>query len=204
MVLIFFIPESPRWLLNNGDFEQLHRQIDVMAYWNGADLSEVRGNLIQPQAVEDSKKGSISELFRPQHRRTSIQVLFATFCATLAYFGVALFQVEYFTEEDANFDDIFWELLVCTSSEVPGTILGIIIFDHVGRIPFLSSTFFVSMLCFVGLVFSPTYVGVALIFLARMSVSVAYNILIVYILEYFPTTIRATALGFWYVSLLEM
>jgi len=109
---------------------------------------------------------------------------------------VALFQVEYFTAKDSSFHDIFWELLVCTSSEVPGTILGIIIFDHVGRIPFLSSTFFVSVLCFVGLVFSPTYVGVALIFLARMSVSVAYNILIVYILEYYPTTIRATALGF--------
>merc|ERR1719229_1227730 len=64
-------------------------------------------------------------------------------------------------------------------------ILGIIIFDHVGRIPFLSSTFFISMICFI-----------ALIFIARMCVSTAYNILIVYILEYYPTTIRATALGF--------
>lgn len=93
VVLIFFIPESPRWLLNNGDFEALHRQLEVMARWNGADLSVLRGNLIRPQAVEENKKGSITELFRPQHIRTTMQVLVASFCATLAYFGVALFQV---------------------------------------------------------------------------------------------------------------
>jgi len=75
-------------------------------------------------------------------------------------------------------------------------IIGIIIFDNIGRIPFLASTFFISQICFIGLIFSPQYVGVALIFLARMCVSTAYNTLIVYILEYYPTTIRATALGF--------
>jgi len=197
VILIFFIPESPRWLLNNGDFSQLRAQLDVVAEWNDVDLTVLRGQLIESTPVEDQKKGSLRTLFAPIHLRSTLQLLPATFCCTMAYFGVALFQLAYFSEHDrSNFDDIFWEMLVCTSSEIPGTILGIIIFDRVGRIPFLSAMFAVSSVCFLGLVFSPEFVGVALIFLARMCVSTAYNILVVYILEYYPTTIRATALGF--------
>ena len=167
-----------------------------MAKWNNINISILRGKLINHDAVEENKKGSIKSLFNKQHFQTSTQILLTTFCATCSYFGVALFQLSYFEQEENSLNNIFWELLVCTSSEIPGMILGIIIFDHVGRIPFLSSTFFISMICFIGLIFSPEYVGVALIFLARMCVSTAYNILIVYILEYYPTTIRATALGF--------
>jgi len=196
VILTFFIPESPRWLINNGDYMKVRDQLNKMASWNNIDMSILRGKLIDHDAVEENKKGSIKSLFNKQHFQTSTQVLITTFCATCSYFGVALFQLAYFESEENSFNNIFWELLVCTSSEIPGMILGIIIFDHVGRIPFLSSTFFISMICFIGLIFSPEYVGVALIFLARMCVSTAYNILIVYILEYYPTTIRATALGF--------
>merc|ERR1712228_1028487 len=172
--------------------QQLYR----IAEWNNRDMRILKGQLIHSQAVDQQKNGSIKALFNKQHFRSSIQILLTTFCATCAYFGVALFQLSFFEERDRSFDNIFWELLVCTSSEIPGMILGVLIFDHVGRIPFLTSTFFVSCVCFIGLVFSPEFVGVALIFLARMCVSTAYNILIVYILEYYPTTIRSTALGF--------
>ena len=196
VILTFFIPESPRWLLNNGDYIKVKEELLRIASWNGVNMEILKGRLIEQDAVEENKKGSIKSLFNKQHFQTSTQILTTTFCATCAYFGVALYQLAYFEEEDSSYNNIFWELLVCTSSEIPGMILGIIIFDHVGRIPFLSSTFFISMICFIGLIFSPEYVGVALIFLARMCVSTAYNILIVYILEYYPTTIRATALGF--------
>eukprot|EP00484_Ammonia_sp_Unknown_P023842 CAMPEP_0197035696 /NCGR_PEP_ID=MMETSP1384-20130603/13417_1 /TAXON_ID=29189 /ORGANISM="Ammonia sp." /LENGTH=555 /DNA_ID=CAMNT_0042465789 /DNA_START=27 /DNA_END=1694 /DNA_ORIENTATION=- len=192
----FFIPPSPRWLLNNGDYVQVKEVLHRMAYWNNVDIEILRGNLIEPAAVDENKKGSLKSMFNKQHIQTSLQVLVTTFSATCAYFGIALYQLAYFESADSSFSDVFWELLVCTSSEIPGMILGIIIFDHIGRIPFLTSTFLVSMICFIGLVFSPEYVGVALIFLARMCVSTSYNILIVYILEYYPTTIRSTALGF--------
>ena len=196
VILTFWIPESPRWLLNNGDYDEVQQQLQRIAQWNRMKMNVLKGQLIHSQAVDEHKNGSIRALFNKLHFRTSIQILTTTFCATCAYFGVALFQLSFFEERDRSFDNIFWELLVCTSSEIPGMILGVLIFDHLGRIPFLTSTFFVSWVCFIGLVFSPEFVGVALIFLARMCVSTAYNILIVYILEYYPTTIRSTALGF--------
>eukprot|EP01084_Bolivina_argentea_P271632 462260_1 len=196
VILTFFVPESPRWLLNNGDYMKLKQLILRIASWNNVNIGILKGKLIEANAIDNSKKGSISKLFISRHFRTSFQVLITTFCATCAYFGVALFQLAYFEQEGSSLNDIFWELLVCTSSEIPGMIIGILIFDNIGRIPFLSSTFFISTICFIGLIFSPEYIGIALIFLARMCVSTAYNILIVYILEYYPTTIRATALGF--------
>eukprot|EP01084_Bolivina_argentea_P036634 67744_1 len=196
VILTFFIPESPRWLINNGDYVKVQELLKKIAIWNNVSIDVLKGRLIEHDAVDEGKKGSIKSLFGRQHVQTSSQVLITTFCATMAYFGVALFQLAYFESDSDSTNNVFWELLVCTSSELPGMILGIIIFDHIGRIPFLSSTFFVSFVCFAGLIFAPTYIGIALIFLARMCVSTAYNILIVYILEYYPTTIRATALGF--------
>eukprot|EP01083_Nonionella_stella_P017127 47868_1 len=196
VVFTFFIPESLRWSINNGEYIKVKQELRRIARWNNTDFTVLRGDLIETVAVENDKKGSIQSLFNKQHFRTSIQVLVTTFCATCAYFGVALFQLNFFEEEDRSSSNIFWELLVCTSSEIPGMMIGIMIFDRIGRIPFMSITFGLSMFCFIGLIFSSEYIGVALIFLARMGVSTAYNILIVYILEYYPTTIRSTALGF--------
>ena len=99
VVLIFFIPESPRWLLNNGDYAQLREQLKVVAEWNDVDVSVLRGQLIETAAVEENKKGSLKSLFSPIHLRSSLQLLAITFCATMAYFGVALFQLAYFSEQ---------------------------------------------------------------------------------------------------------
>eukprot|EP00485_Elphidium_margaritaceum_P002406 CAMPEP_0202688458 /NCGR_PEP_ID=MMETSP1385-20130828/3971_1 /ASSEMBLY_ACC=CAM_ASM_000861 /TAXON_ID=933848 /ORGANISM="Elphidium margaritaceum" /LENGTH=557 /DNA_ID=CAMNT_0049343445 /DNA_START=27 /DNA_END=1700 /DNA_ORIENTATION=- len=198
VICVFFIPESPRWMLNNGENAKVKQQLMRIARWNGVDMSMLRGSLMPHVAVDENKKGAVRSLFIAQYLRTSAQVLVMTFCTTCAYFGVALFQLTYFESMSTSDSqhDVFWELLVCTAAEIPGMIVGILIFDHVGRIPFMTTTFVTAMLCFIGLVFSPQYVGVALIFLARMCIACAYNILIVYILEYYPTTIRATALGF--------
>merc|ERR1711971_270282 len=92
VILTFWIPESPRWLLNNGDYDEVQSQLHRIAKWNKRDMSILKGQLIHSQAVDGEKNGSVRALFNKQHFQTSIQMLLTTFCATCAYFGVALFQ----------------------------------------------------------------------------------------------------------------
>ena len=197
MVATPFIPESPRWLLTNGDYETVKKQLMQMAIWNGADTALLRGRLIQQTAVDQNKKGSMRTLFHNQHLQTTIQVLITMLCATAGYFGVVLFQLTYLQSVNESMNGMLWQLFLCSLSEIPAAIVGILIIDHIERRLLMAITFFIACFCLIGVIFTASdIICVVLIFLTRMCLSIAYNVLFVYILEYYPTTIRATSLGF--------
>ena len=43
VILTFFIPESPRWLLNNGDYIKVKEELLRIANWNGINMEILKG-----------------------------------------------------------------------------------------------------------------------------------------------------------------
>ena len=197
MLLTPFIPESPRWLLNNSDVQRVKKQLINMADWNGVDSSLLHGQLVEHGAIDQNKKGSINALFIEQHFQTTIQVIVIMICVTAGYFGVVLLQSTYLQSIHESMNGALWQLFLCSLSEIPATIVGILIIDHIPRRLLISSSFFIACVCFIGIIFQISNIlCVTLMFLARMCLSIANNVLFIYILEYYPTTVRATSLGF--------
>ena len=196
-IVTCFVPESPRWLVNNGDYTKVQKQLHRMAEWNQCDTNRLRGTLMEHNAVDSDKKGSIRSIFIMQHFRTSIQIIITMLAVTCAYFGVALYQTVYLQQNNASMDTMLLQMFLCSMSEIPSMIIGSIIIDKFGRISVMTWSFVFAAICFIGIAINiSNAVCIALMFFARMFVFAAYNVLFIYVLEYYPTTIRATGLGF--------
>lgn len=197
MVSIPFIPESPRWLLNNGDYETVKSQLMRMAKWNNSDTNMLtNGQLIELNAVNLEKKGSVKTMFIPQHIKSSILIIITMFCVTAAYFGVCIFQLTYLQSTDKSINASLWQLFLTSLAEIPAMIVGVLVVDHIPRRALMVITFTISCICFMVVTFNVSDgVCITLIFIGRMCLTIAYWVLTIYILEYYPTTIRATSLG---------
>jgi len=75
ILLLLFVPESPRWLIENG---RLQRGFDILARVGGRETA--RAEMIEIKSAAESEEGSLSELFKPGLR-----------IALLAGLGLAIF-----------------------------------------------------------------------------------------------------------------
>lgn len=79
---LFFVPESPRWLATNGQFEKAERSLQWLrpkAWSVAAEMDEMKAALAAEQQLLQSKVG-YAELFRNpiDRRRTVVSVLALT------------------------------------------------------------------------------------------------------------------------------
>lgn len=197
VLLLRFIPESPRWLVRHGHHEQARAVLARIAPGSdpSAALEELR------QAVSQEKGSGFRELWRPGLRK-----------ALVVGFGAALFQQ--ITGINAIFyyaPDIFrsagfgnggatWSTVLFGIVLVLATLVSMWIIDRVGRRTLLifGSVGMTVFLAAVGTVFraahpnGPLLVTLVLAFVAVFAVSfgtVAYVI----IAEIFPTNVRGAA-----------
>ncbi|WP_158932607.1 MFS transporter [Acidisphaera sp. S103] len=87
-VVRFSLPESPRWLAQQGrvdDADRVMRAIEAkVAAQNGGTLPAP-----EPPVAEDPRKGKLSEIFNPTYRSRTIMLSVANFFQTIGFYGFA-------------------------------------------------------------------------------------------------------------------
>nr|XP_046176573.1 solute carrier family 22 member 13 [Oncorhynchus gorbuscha] len=189
-VYIWFIPESARWLLDQGKTEEAKKLILRVAAINKRTVPDTILEKIAEKKVV--QKGGILILIRsPVLRKYFLTITLAWFSLNLSYYCLSL--------NVGNFGlDIFFTQLMFGLTEIPGHILCIFILEYLGRKISLMSTLLTGgITCFLILAV-PQDNAVAITALAaagRFFMNNAGSICNVYLQELFPTSVRQTATG---------
>ncbi|KAF6155202.1 hypothetical protein GIB67_019728 [Kingdonia uniflora] len=162
-----------------------------------------------PKKNEFKIKGLSSSfmLFSPKLVRSTLLLWVVFFANSFCYYGLVLLTSQLVhpsghcvstslrpqkTQDTSAYRDVF----ITSLGEIPGLLLSAVIVDRLGRKVSMSSTFFVSCIFLLPLVFQqPETLTTGLLFGARICISAASSVIYVYAPEIYPTSVRATGVG---------
>lgn len=131
--LLFFVPESPRWLVQNGN-EPAAR--DILEAIGGADHAETEIRAIR--AVMGQEEGRFAELFHARFRRplliAALLMLFSQFSGINA---IMYYSTKIFTTAGVGVRDSFTASAIIGLVNVVFTFVAIALVDRAGRRPLL-------------------------------------------------------------------
>ena len=198
-IALFFVPESPRWLMKQGVTENA---LAILTRVGGRSHAEKEINEIR--ATLERKKGSIKELFKPGLRKVLLVGVLLAFFAhitgidTIIYYGPIIFM-------KAGYESASSALLASVIIGITNlifTFVGIGTVDKFGRKPLLL-TGLAGMgvsIAFVGFTFQSPNIGKIwilvpiLTYIASFSMSMGV-VIWVYLSEIFPNKIRGRAMS---------
>ncbi|MET8753236.1 MFS transporter [Streptomyces sp. NPDC004667] len=183
------IPESARWLLSRGRREEAQTLIEK--YRIEVDVA----------AELDERAGARGEGFRALFSRRYVRsTVFASFfwaALVLPYFAIGTFWTQVFEALNMGGNAV-GALLLYSLTAVAGVTAGCLVVDRIGRRKLLIPPFWITAGCLALVAVWPTstpvVVGGFLFFIFLNSASSALTA--VYPLEVFPTSLRATGVGF--------
>ncbi|MGW1161180.1 MFS transporter [Streptomyces sp. NPDC002513] len=183
------IPESARWLLSRGRREEAE---ELIAKY-GIEV-DVRAEL--DECAEDGRAGFRS-LFSRRHLRSTVFASVFWAALVLPYFAIGTFWTQVFDALHMG-DNAVAALLVYSFTAVAGVTVGCLVVDRIGRRKLLIPPFWITAgalaLVAVWPTSTPVIVGGFLFFIFLNAASSALTA--VYPLEVFPTSLRATGVGF--------
>ena len=145
------------------------------------------------------------DVCRPQYRKHTVALCIAVFMCVFGYYGISFISVRFFStgedlgDEPWKHNKLYVESLISASSEIPGLFLGMVILDRIGRKMTMLISFSAFSMTSFALVFDDVqnteWLGVVMVFTARLTVSLGFTVIYIYFSEYYPTNIRSTALG---------
>jgi SP family arabinose:H+ symporter-like MFS transporter len=205
-VALFFVPESPRWLTENGQEAQA---LEVLTKVNGPVQGKLELEAIKEVIAEES--GTWSELFQPGVRRAlAIAVFLAVFqqitgINTVLFYGSLIFKEQVGNHSESS--AIFANVLIGVVNFL-ATIISLWLIDKLGRKPLLIFSAAGMAVCEValGLAFliqpPPGYLilGIMLCCGAAFAVGLGPGVWVM-LSEIFPTRIRGRAMGLATVTL---
>lgn len=89
VVIRYFLPESPRWLLAKGRISELKKIIEIAARWNKKTLPPNYEKLLIVPPEEESS-GSFLDLFKLEYLRTTLLLMVAWYALVLQYMAITL------------------------------------------------------------------------------------------------------------------
>jgi len=197
-IVWFLLPESPRWLIATGKYEEAKKMIEKAAEKNNVKLSPdvftAKGSENKEGEEADSRmpQYGIMDMFRPSQLKITLVMFICWPVVTLLYYGLSL------SADKIKMTDNFYLsfILVCLV-EIPPYLALPFIIDYWGRKPLFAVTQLVPGLCCMAAAFlTPGSAGFAILALgAKMGASAAFNVTFMYTAQLFPTSIRNTAVG---------
>ncbi|XP_023387668.1 organic cation/carnitine transporter 2 isoform X2 [Pteropus medius] len=194
VVLWWFIPESPRWLISQGRFEEAEAIIHRAAKINRI---VAPSNIFEPSELQDlsSKKQqphSILDLIRTRNIRTvTIMSIILWMTISVGYFGLSL-------DTPNLHGDIYVNCLLSAVVEVPAYTLAWLLLRYLPRRYSMATALFLGggVLLFVQLVPSDLYyLATALVMVGKFGVTAAFSMVYVYTAELYPTVVRNMGVG---------
>jgi len=193
IVLIWLVPESPRWLVARGRLEEAEEVVRQGAEVNRITLPA--SWRLKPIKQENAGEGfsNVLNLFKKPTMRTKTLILYYEFFVnSFAYYGLTM------NIGDLAADNVYLNFTVSGLLEIPSYGLAIVILLYGGRrIPYFGSM----LLCGVSLLSisfvpegHPTVVLVIALF-GKMCITFSFGVIFLYGAELFPTEIRTSGIG---------
>ncbi|XP_075852133.1 organic cation/carnitine transporter 2 isoform X2 [Microcebus murinus] len=194
VALWWFIPESPRWLISQGRFEEAEVIIRRAAKING---TAAPSTIFDPSELQDlsSKKQpthSILDLLRTRNIRiVTIMSIILWMTISVGYFGLSL-------DTPNLHGDIYVNCFLSAVVEVPAYVLAWLLLRHLPRRYSMATALFLggSVLLFVQLVPPDLYyLATVLVMVGKFGVTAAFSMVYVYTAELYPTVVRNMGVG---------
>lgn len=205
VVLLFLVPESPRWLQKQG-FEE--KAFLILEKINGTQRAKKELEDVK-NSIQKESSGSLSLLFKPGFRiALLIGVVLAILQQVTGINAIMYYAPEIFKEVGAGTNASFTETIIVGLVNFVFTIVSLWLIDKVGRktLLIIGSAIMTISLAVVGFEFQATHPNGTLIlifillFVAAFAVSFGPIVWLV-IAEIFPTTIRGRATAIASVAL---
>jgi MFS transporter, putative metabolite:H+ symporter len=192
------LPESPRWLAQQGRFAEAQRIVDELE-------TRVQREYGRPLpapaefAPPETTRGAFREMWRPPYRRRTVMLMIFHVFQTIGYYGFANWVPTLLIQRGITITSSLLYTSIIAIAAPLGPLLGFFIADRLERKTVIVSVAGMNIVC--GLIFSQVSarlwivaMGVCLT-LAGNIISYSFHL---YQQELFPTAIRSRAAGFVY------
>eukprot|EP01084_Bolivina_argentea_P139962 246178_1 len=203
--LAWKLPESVQWLVTVGKIEEAEAILKNAAKVNNSQLiANINELKLKREVFVVNKRGNPMEIFSTKYFHTTVTCFIIMIVNCFTYYGVSFLSERFFdkiaTEGSGNENEKYWKIAVTTSSEIPGILIGMYTLDRIGRKYTMAICFVVCAICTFCLIDENIQqiegLSVTLVFLARLTASLAFLVIYIYFMEYYPTQVRNTAIGF--------
>jgi MFS family permease len=201
-IILFYLKESPKWLLANNKIDQYLETIRFIAKFNGDDniLSQMKTSPILSRNTSNQSliafrnyNYSITDLFTYKSLRlTTICGIYIWIVSGFSFYGLLL-SLENFT------GNIYLDSIVAYTAEFIAEIGSGIIADRYGRKPTILISFLIGSSCGLSLIVSNTILNCVILFVSCIGVAAAFNILYIYSTELYPTNVKSLAVSVFFV-----
>lgn len=192
-VILYWLPESPRWLIARGRMDDAKKVLSDASKKNGKPLEPEQIILTKPSAA--ASQGSFLDIMRhPTLRIHTLVMYFNWFTTAFIMYGLALSWQELT-------DGLFLNFLIGTLLDFPAKTLAMLLVQHVGRkYPYMvcssiTGTMFLLTLFFERDVYPGNWPIVVLALIGNFTTTCCFAILYMYTGELMPTTVRAAGVG---------
>jgi SP family arabinose:H+ symporter-like MFS transporter len=147
-ILLFTVPESPRWLLKNGETSKAEA---ILVKINGANAGKIKEEVISTLNVE---KGKISDLFGKKYRRALIiGIILALFSQITGINAIIYFAPEIFKSVGFGVESAFLQTILIGVVNTVFTFVALYSIDRLGRRKLLLYGLSGMIFCLVGTIY---------------------------------------------------
>ncbi|XP_022095015.1 organic cation transporter protein-like [Acanthaster planci] len=194
LLLVFVIPESPRWLIIKGRFKAATKTIENIAKVNGTQVPEDLIDKLSDTKQDNKQHSNFPvtqlDLVRTPNIRKKTLILFVDwFVANMVYYGLSL------STSALGVDD-YLAAFVSGAIEVPSYLFCWYVMNRYGRrLSLVGFYIFSGLFCLITIFipFGATRAAVAMA--GKFAISAAFGHIYIYSLEIFPTIIRSMGMG---------
>jgi len=212
----WFIPESPRWLIQAGKFKEALAILKKAAEVNKTTLPpddemmrmiqnlEVKGEALEQVEVEKTKLDKVHEAFKememlvatPQMRKRTLLIFFSWLVVAMVYYGLS------FNTKNIG-GDIYVSNFISGMAEIIACVLIIPALNRFGRVKIYSGTFLAGGISCIAVAIvlwstekgSLVWLIITLAMLGKFLIAGTFALAYLYTAELFPTPVRNVAVG---------
>ncbi|KAK2817095.1 hypothetical protein Q5P01_025286 [Channa striata] len=197
MIAWWWLPESARWLISNGQVNCAHYYLKKCAEANGREqfMTDLKPEVLSKVILveNENRKYSYLDLVKtPRMRRLSILTGIVWFAVAGTYYGIS-FNVSGFGL------NIYLTQFIYGVIEIPGKAFAYFSLNKIGRRPSQAGSLILTGLCIFCSMFIPEEIGLyrtVVGALGKMFAEAAFAIAFLYTVELYPTVMRQNGLGY--------